>query len=269
DEAAVRRALLEPFEKNEEGRQESLHPARKAEEPAAVTDLPRQRAISTTGCRAPAGKADSGLPLPRIVLTLAHTRRGAPAPRRRKKAPRPRGSAERVHRQPLVSIRQLGVQMSSPDNMPKSTQVLPPKLVPSHCSLPTMRPSPQTGEQTGPVQAQPSSSSQSGVQPSPSSSLPSSHSSPVSVTLSPQNAGTQEPGRQASGWVSLLLSPSSQTSPVSITPSPQYAMRQLVRHASTSVSLLSSPSSHSSRPSTTPSPHSVRVQSERQSERFV
>jgi len=30
DEAAVRRALLEPFEKNEEGREESLHPAREA-----------------------------------------------------------------------------------------------------------------------------------------------------------------------------------------------------------------------------------------------
>src|SRR4051794_25002794 len=82
--------------------------------------------------------------------------------------------------------------------------------------------------------------------------LPSSHSSPVSTTPSPQN-GSLQSVRQASARVSEL-SPS-HSSPASMTPSPQDDRWQSLRQALARTSELSLPLSHCSPGSMIVSPH--------------
>src|SRR5262249_40573440 len=98
---------------------------------------------------------------------------------------------------------------------------------------------------------------------------PWSHCSiPASTMPSPHTAGWHcEVQLSVSTWL-----PSSQTSPVSMTPSPQPACLQVLRQASGTVLLLAAPSSQSSTPaSTKPSPQLATLQPVTQpsvSERF-
>src|SRR5262249_54979733 len=90
-----------------------------------------------------------------------------------------------------------------------------------------------------------------------------SHSSPVSITWSPQLASLQRV-RQASAAVSLLAAPLSQASPSSLTPSPQRGREQSTRQALGLSLSFWSPSSQPSPVSVTPSPQRAAVQSVRQ-----
>ncbi len=115
----------------------------------------------------------------------------------------------------------------------------------------------------GTSQVQSGKHSPPGVSGSPgqASSLVPSHSSPLSVTLSP-HVGSVQVVRQALARVSELDDPSSHCSPASRIPSPQKGHWHLPRHSPGQA--VSSDPSHASAESVTLSPQVGRLQSVRQ-----